>query len=83
MYHYRDRQHREIDFILEEGSHNIFGIEVKGGSHIGKEDFKHLKWFKDNMAKNKTFLGIILYSGENTLYFAEDLIALPIAVLWN
>ena len=56
---------------------------MKGGSHVGKEDFKHLKWFKDNMAKNKTFLGIILYSGENTLYFAEDLIALPIAVLWN
>ena len=83
LYHYRDRLKREIDFILEDDSHHIFGIEVKGGSHVGKEDFKHMRWFKDNLVKNKTFTGIILYAGENTMYFAEDMIALPIAVLWG
>ena len=81
--HYRDRRNREIDFIIENEQGDMVGVEVKGGSRIGKEDFKHLKWFKENLAKGKKFIGIVLYSGENTLHFSEDMVAAPIACLWH
>lgn len=82
LYQYRDREKREIDFIIENEQGDMVGVEVKGGSRIGKEDFKHLKWFKENLAKDKKFIGIVLYSGENTLHFGEDMVAVPTACLW-
>ncbi|MFI3242471.1 MAG: ATP-binding protein [Alphaproteobacteria bacterium] len=81
--HYRDREGREIDFIIENNQGDIIGVEVKGGSNINKDDFKHLKWFKENLAKDKRFIGIVLYSSEDTLPFGEDMLAVPTAALWS
>ena len=61
----------------------MVGIEVKGNSRVSKEDFKHLEWFKDNLVKDKKFTGIILYSGENTLSFGNNMLAVPTTCLWN
>lgn len=83
LYQYRDREKREIDFIVEDEKGDIVAIEVKGGSNIGKEDFKHIKWFKANLAKNRKVKGIVLYSGENTLPFGQDMLAVPTASLWQ
>lgn len=82
LYHYRDREKREIDFIIQD-SNNIYGIEVKSGTLISRDYFKHLKWFKNNLAKDKHFVGIVLYSGENVVSFGEDLFAVPINNLWE
>ena len=82
LYHYRDREKREIDFIIQD-SNNIYGIEVKSGTLISRDHFKHLKWFKNNLAKDKHFVGIVLYSGENVVSFGEDLFAVPINNLWE
>ena len=38
----------------------IYGIEVKSGTEIKSDAFKHLEWFRDNLAKEKTFTGLIL-----------------------
>lgn len=83
LYQYRDRENREIDFIVENEKGDMVGIEVKGGSHITKEDFKHLMWFRDNLAKDNKFTGIVLYSGENTITFGKDMHAVPTAILWH
>lgn len=82
LYHYRDREKREIDFIIQD-SNNIYGIEVKSGTLISRDHFKHLKWFKNNLAKDKHFVGIVLYSGENVVPFGENLYAVPINNLWE
>lgn len=82
LYHYRDREKREIDFIIHD-SNNIYGIEVKSGTLISRDHFKHLKWFKNNLVKDKHFVGIVLYSGENVASFGEDLYAVPINNLWE
>lgn len=82
LYHYRDREKREIDFIIQD-SNNIYGIEVKSGTLISRDHFKHLKWFKNNLAKDKHFVGIVLYSGENVVPFGKDLYAIPINNLWE
>jgi predicted AAA+ superfamily ATPase len=81
MYHYRDRENREIDFILENEDGDLVGIEIKAGSIVSSDDFKHMKWFKERIAKDRKFTGIVLYSGKNFLKFGDPFCALPIGVL--
>lgn len=78
--HYRDKDKREIDFIVSNGHDEMLGIEVKSGGRVGKDDFKHLKWFATNLAKS-SFCGIVLYSGDNVLPFGKDFFAVPLATL--
>ena len=84
LYHFRDNAKHEIDFILHDNNaNNIYAIEVKAGSNISRTDFKHIKWFNDNIAKDNNFLGIILYTGKETLSFGDNLKAVPICALWE
>lgn len=83
LYHYRDRERREIDFIIQDENNNIYGIEVKAGSSVTKDRFKHLTWFKNNLAKNKNFSGIVLYTGEQVVPFGNNLLAVPMNNLWD
>lgn len=84
LYHFRDNAKHEIDFILQDNETNsIFAIEAKAGSSIGRDDFKHISWFQKTIAKNNNFMGIILYTGKNTLSFGENLLAVPIPALWE
>ncbi|MBA4801052.1 MAG: ATP-binding protein [Euryhalocaulis sp.] len=82
--HYRDWEQREIDFLVERKSDGaMLGIEVKASSTIGKGDFKHLAWFRDNLAKDRSFQGIVLYSGQELLSFGDRLTAVPFNVMWS
>ena len=83
LYHYRDREKREIDFIIQDSNGNIYGIEVKAGSSVTKDQFKHLKWFGQNLAKGKSFTGIVLYTGEHVIPFGENMLAVPMNNLWD
>ena len=83
IYHYRDRENREIDFIIESEDEQIACIEVKSGSAISKSDFKHIEWFRDNIVKDRNIVTIIIYSGEDTLSFGDGLLAVPLASLWE
>ncbi len=83
LYHYRDREKREVDFIIQHENGDILGIEVKAGSAVKSDSFKHLKWFKERMAKENPFTGIVLYTGEHTVPFGENMWAVPISALWQ
>ena len=78
--HYRGNRKREIDFMVERKDGAVLGIEVKAGQ-ASPDDFKHLKWFAANLAKERQFTGIVLYSGEHTLRFGEGFYAVPLAAL--
>ena len=80
--HYRDSAKREIDFIVENGSGHLLGIEVKAGSSVRSDDFAHLRWFRDNLAKGK-FVGIVLYAGSKTVRFGPGFHAVPLGTLAN
>lgn len=73
---YRDRCKREIDFLVENEAGELLGVEVKAGSNVCKEDFRHLKWFGENLAK-VPYTGIVLYGGEHVLRFGEGYYAVP------
>lgn len=77
--HYRDNRRREIDFLIERSDGALLGVEVKAGS-VSASDFKHLKWFAENVAK-KSFTGIVIHSGKDVLPFGEGFYSVPFAAL--
>jgi predicted AAA+ superfamily ATPase len=83
IFHYRDREDREIDFIIEDQAGRIACVEIKSGSAISRNDFRYIAWFRDNIVKSQEVVSVILYSGENTISFGEGFLAVPMAVLWN
>lgn len=81
--HYRDREQREIDFVIETPDGVTVGVEVKAGSAVGRDSFKHLVWFRERMLKSKApFAGVVLYTGEQVLRFGDQLWAVPMHALW-
>jgi hypothetical protein len=44
---------------------------------------EHLVWFKNNIAKDREFTGIVLYTGETTLPLGQGMYAVPMAALWS
>ncbi len=83
LFHYRDREKREIDFLVEREDGELLGIEIKAGSSVGKNDFKHLAWYQANLARQNPFTGIVLYTGEFPASFGNNLWAIPFGMLWT
>jgi predicted AAA+ superfamily ATPase len=83
LYHYRDREHHEIDFVVERFDKALVGIEIKAGTSLGRDDFKHLRWFKHHIAKDQPFTGIVLYTGKLAFQYESDLWAIPFSELWG
>ena len=83
LFHYRDREKREIDFLIEREDSHLLGIEIKAGSAVHKKDFKHLFWFKNKLVNDREFIGIILYTGEHPVSFGPNLWAVPMGHLWS
>jgi predicted AAA+ superfamily ATPase len=83
LFHYRDREHREIDFLIEREDGALLGVDVKTGSAINSGDFRHLRWFRENIAKSRSFAGIVLYSGKLAGSMGEGLWAVPFGALWS
>lgn len=81
MFHYRDRDNFEVDFVLEDSRGRIAGVEVKAAASVTRRDFGGLERLAS--AAGTSFVqGILLYDGEQTLSFAENLRAVPLPALW-
>jgi len=84
LYQYRDSEKREIDFIIQNRNNDILAIEIKSGSGVSADDFKHIKWFKEKISKKSSkIVGIVLYTGKNIAKFGDGLWAVPIDAIWN
>ena len=83
LFQYRDRTDREIDFLVEHEDGTLLGIEVKAGHNVSRKDFAPQEWFAENILKNKQpYIGIVLYSGDRTIRYSKNLLAVPTAALW-
>jgi len=61
----------------------MLGVEIKAAASAGKSDFKHLAWFRDNIAEKRPFIGIVLYAGDHTGSFGDNLWAVPFGAMWS
>lgn len=82
LHHFRDRDGREIDFIIEAPDGRLVGIEVKASSSVTASDFRHLRWLAEK-AGDRLTAGIVLYLGEHALPFGDRMIAAPVSALWR
>jgi uncharacterized protein len=83
-YHYRDWEQREIDLLVERRHDGaLLGIEVKAAQSATRDDFRHLVWFRDNLAGSRAFTGVVLYTGTSVASFGERLWAVPFSALWS
>lgn len=82
LYQYRDREKREIDFLVEREDGDLLGIEIKASTVVTADDFKHIRWFKENLKGNRNFVGIVLYAGSRPLSFGQDVWAIPFSMMW-
>ncbi len=81
LFHYRDKQQREVDVILELGS-EVAGVEVKTAASVAAKDFAGLRHLRDKLG-NRFKAGVVLYTGKRTLSFGDRLAAVPLCGLWS
>lgn len=82
MSYYRDKNQREIDFVIEDAKGGILGIEVKSAATVGSNDFSGLRHLA-SLAPHRFGLGLVLYDGDLTLPFGPKLWAVPVSTLWQ
>ena len=82
FYHYRDKDKNEVDIIIENAVGDCFAIEVKASASLRSKDFNGLKRFK-SIAGERFKTGILLYDGDRTSSFGDNLFAVPIGALWS
>jgi hypothetical protein len=70
-----------LEFIISNIGSGL-AIEVKSGVTVKGQNFKHMKWFKENLAGKRTFVEPILYAREVAVPFGKDLWAVPYGYLW-
>ncbi len=81
FYHYRDKDKVDVDVIIENAMGDCFAIEVKAAATLSTKDFTGLKRFQ-SVASGRFKIGILLYDGDHTTAFGDDLYAVPLGALW-
>jgi predicted AAA+ superfamily ATPase len=80
LFHYRDKDQVEVDFIVESSSGDLIGIEVKTAATVQASDFRGLERLR-SLAGDQFRQGIVLYAGTHALPFGDRLAAVPLSAL--
>ena len=79
--HFRDKEHNEVDLVIEDDTRGVVGIEVKASATVMPKDLKGMRLLAE--ATGKRFrCGVVLYDGKHTLPIGDRLWAAPISSLW-
>lgn len=82
LFHYRDKQQREVDIVIERHDGDVIGIEVKASATPSAADFAGLSHLRDKLGP-RFKAGVVLHTGADTLPFGDRLAAVPVSGLWN
>lgn len=81
LFHFRDRDQREVDIVVEHRDGSVSAVEVKSAATVHARDFRGLTHLRDKLG-SKFNAGALLYTGANTVAFGDRLAAVPLAGLW-
>lgn len=81
-YHFRDRDMREVDIVLERDDGTIVGIEVKASATVKGSDFSGLRALAE-ASGNRFAFGVVLYDSKDFVPFGDRLAAAPLSCLWG
>jgi predicted AAA+ superfamily ATPase len=82
IFHYRDLDGGEIDFILESWDKRIVAIEVKAGATVRPEAFATMRKLAATLGP-AFVLGVVLYDGRHLVPMGDRMWAAPLAALWG
>jgi predicted AAA+ superfamily ATPase len=82
LFHYRTRDKVEVDAVLENRQGKVVGIEVKAASTVGQDDFSGLRHLAQRLGDDFV-VGLVLYTGQQTLSFGPRLRAMPVSAIWE
>jgi uncharacterized protein len=82
LYHYRTRDQVEVDIIIENRRGSVVAIDVKAASTVRADDFRGLRHLADRLGDSLA-VGVVLYTGQQTLPFGPRFRAIPISALWE
>jgi len=80
IYHCRDKDQVDVDFILEGSDRQLIGIKVKASAAVTREDFRGLRKLQTQTGK-RYISGIVMDDGEQVLSFEDELWTVPLAIL--
>ncbi|MET8155028.1 ATP-binding protein [Sphaerisporangium sp. NPDC005289] len=82
LFHYRTKEKVEVDAVLENRQGRVVAIEVKASSTVRPDDFRGLRHLADRVGEDFV-VGVVLYTGTQTLPFGERMRAMPVSALWE
>lgn len=82
LHHFRDRDQREVDLVIEHRDGSVTAVEVKAAATVRERDLRGLVHLRDKLG-NRFKAGALLYTGERTVPFGDRLAAVPLAGLWT
>jgi uncharacterized protein len=82
LFHFRDRDQREVDIVIEHRDGSITAIEVKAAATVHQRDFRGLAHLRDKLG-DRFKAGALLYTGAGTVAFGDRLAAVPVGGLWE
>lgn len=82
LFHFRDREQREVDVVLESADGRVVGVEVKAAIDIDEADTRWLRWLRDHLGQRFVH-GVVLHLGDRPLPFGDRITGLPLAALWR
>lgn len=81
-HHFRDRDGREVDIVLERDDGMIAGIEVKASATVKASDFSGLRALAE-ACEDRFAFGVVLYDSADIVPFGDKLAAVPLSSLWD
>ena len=82
LFHYRDRDNKEVDLVIELIGGQVIAIEIKAASSFSRKDFTKMKMLRELLGK-RFHCGVLLYTGNVVQPFGDKLFAAPISAIWN
>ncbi len=80
-YHFSIHKGSEVDLVLANQKSQLYGIEIKSAASLNESDFQGLRKLA-LLCGSKFQKGIILYTGEKTIPFGDNLYAVPVSAVW-
>ena len=82
LHHYRTTTGREVDILLEDAAGRLVGLEVKTSATVVRKDFFGFDALSEDTGR-QFVRGIVLYTGEQSVAFGENYMALPVSAIWR
>jgi uncharacterized protein len=81
FHHFRDKDGVEVDIVMEQTG-KVAGVEIKAAATVKGNDFRGLRKLRETTGE-RFAAGVVIYDGESTAGFGDNLYAVPIRALWE